>query len=616
MNETWDALAHICFRPAPGLRLLASGNTWLAITSRPLRVLRLTAQAGAILAHCDGTCSVRAIAAQLPGTPVATVAATCAHLSWRGLLRGDAPPLPTPAPTVAIIIPTRHRAPQLRACLQSLRGLTYSREQLEIIVVDDASTDDTTAVLQAATTQLPLTTLHNEQQSGGALCRNRAAAATHADILAFTDSDCLVSPTWLSDLVPYLCLPGIHIVGGAVRAADLHSAIGRYEDAFSSLRRGPQLQELTLDGPTNYLATANLLIRRTTFAALGGFAALRYGEDVDLCWRLLAAGKRALAVPGGTIAHAYRVTPRGFAATRVAYASSEGILTRRHPAQRRRLALPPEPAAFALLTLVATAVLWHTLDLLLRSYWASHEDKKIEPQRTQRDTEVYSTLLGSEPDFPWKSGAAGSWARGRDARAGQLPAPPERPLCIRPSLKAPIIALPLKILALMNVHQFSGISSAGPKGPARYAGPSGPRAESGLLAIGALLAPLGVTGVASLRRTRAIRRQQVPLGAGEIALATFRGHLAYLYHLCQHLNRYYLWPLALATLLWLPLLPVTLAVLLIPALTDYCRQRPRLAPWRFLAIRLLDHAAYGPGVAWGAWRHRCWRALVPRITRS
>jgi mycofactocin system glycosyltransferase len=533
MNETWDTLASSRFWPVPGLRVLIRNDTWLAIVPQPLRVLRLTAPAGIILARCDGTHTVKDIAMQLSSVSVAMVAATCAHLSWRGLLVGDMPALPAPPPTVAIIIPTRNRASQLRACLESLRQLTYPRERLEIIIVDDASTDDTTATLRAATTGLPLTMLRNERQLGGALCRNRAAGATHADILAFTDSDCLVSPTWLSDLVPYLCLPGVHAVGGIVQAADSTTAIGRYEDRFSSLRRGPALEELTLDGPTNYLATANLLIRRATFAALDGFADLRYGEDVDLCWRLLATNKRALAVPGGTVAHSYRTTPLGFAATRIAYASSEAILTRRHPTQRRRLALPSEPAAFAMLVLAAIGMLWHALAALLL-FWKRQEAND-------------SGHKGSAKGAAWASPDLIS---------------PARPL------------LPI------------------------------------------LSAPLLVAGIASLRHIQETRRQGIPLGTGTVALATLRGHLAYLYHFCQHLSRYYMWPLILATLLWPPLLPVTLAIVLIPALTDYCRRRPRLSPWHFIAIRLLDHAAYGPGVVLGAWRHRYWRALIPRITRS
>jgi len=132
----------------------------------------------------------------------------------------------------------------------------------------------------------------------------------------------------------------------------------------------------------------------------------------------------------------------------------------------------------------------------------------------------------------------------------------------------------------------------------------------------AWLMPYAVTGTASLRSLWQARQRKMPLTVREIALAVLRGHLAYLYHFCQHLSRYYIWPLALITLLWLPLLPVTGAITLIPALVDYCRLRPRLSLWRFIAIRLLDYAAYSSGVAIGAWHHRCWQALVPRITRS
>jgi mycofactocin system glycosyltransferase len=530
MKETWHTLAHSRFRQVPGLRVLPRDGTWLVIVPPALRALHLTGQAGAILARCDGARSVRDIAAQLPGVPVAAVAATCARLSWRGLLAGEPPALPAPPPSVAIIIPSWNRAAQLCDCLRSLRELSYPGERLEVIVVDDHSTDGTAAFLEQAAAELRLTALRNERRLGTARSRNRGAAATGADILAFTDSDCLVSPSWLSDLVPYLCLPGVHAAGGTLRATNLCAAIGRYEDVFAACWHGGQVREVAFDSPVDYLPTANLLIRRATFGELGGFADLPYGDDVDLCWRLLALGKRALAVPAGVVAHAYRVTPSGFAATRAAYASAEGILARRHPTRRRWLTLPATPLAFAMLTLGAIAMFWRALDRLLRC----HERGK----------------LNHEGHEGHKGGMRGG---------GQVAAD------------------------LLTTAAALG------------------------------LAPLVIVGAVSLRQIRRARRQRAPLAAGEIALATLRGHLSYLYYLCAHVSRYYLWPLALVARLWPPLLPVTLAVFLLPALTDYCRRRPRLALWRFLAIRLLDHAAYGVGVARGAWRYRCWRALLPRI---
>ncbi|MBC7925549.1 MAG: glycosyltransferase family 2 protein [Bryobacteraceae bacterium] len=40
----------------------------------------------------------------------------------------------------SVVVPTYNRRERLKRCLASLRGLTFPRERLEIIVVDDGST--------------------------------------------------------------------------------------------------------------------------------------------------------------------------------------------------------------------------------------------------------------------------------------------------------------------------------------------------------------------------------------------------------------------------------------------------------------------------------------------
>ena len=53
---------------------------------------------------------------------------------------------------------------------------------------------------------------------------------------------------------------------------------------------------------------------------------------------------------------------------------------------------------------------------------------------------------------------------------------------------------------------------------------------------------------------------------------------------------------------------------LAPALASWLRQRPPLDPARFVALRLLDDAAYGFGVWQGRWRARTAAPLLPDLT--
>jgi hypothetical protein len=76
------------------------------------------------------------------------------------------------------------------------------------------------------------------------------------------------------------------------------------------------------------------------------------------------------------------------------------------------------------------------------------------------------------------------------------------------------------------------------------------------------------------------------------------------------------WPLALAGAVTCRRLraPVLLA-LVGPPLNEWRRERPRLDPLRWLAVRLLDDMAYGAGVWAGCWRDRSAAALRPDLIR-
>ena len=67
-----------------------------------------------------------------------------------------------------------------------------------------------------------------------------------------------------------------------------------------------------------------------------------------------------------------------------------------------------------------------------------------------------------------------------------------------------------------------------------------------LFALAALLTLFGIRN-----RMKKVRTHQLPISPFAIMQATLRGHLAYTYHLCRHLTRYYTLPLLIIGLLLL-----------------------------------------------------------------
>src|SRR4051794_15837438 len=94
---------------------------------------------------------------------------------------------------------THNRRDRLIAMLDSLRAQTLARDRFEVIVVDDASTDGTKEELtrQAARGDLDLKLIRREKAGGPATARNEGWRAASADLVAFTDDDCVAVPGWL-----------------------------------------------------------------------------------------------------------------------------------------------------------------------------------------------------------------------------------------------------------------------------------------------------------------------------------------------------------------------------------------------------------------------------------
>jgi mycofactocin glycosyltransferase len=358
------------YRLQQGVRIVWQDGSALAVCTYPLRVVRLNPIVAQLLKLCaeEHTCEQLAQAISMP---VKRVEALCEQLHWKGLLEAGTTLPPPTWPRVSIVIPGHNRAKELERCLRSLFALDYPGGCLEIVVVDDASTDETGNTLQllaqeAAAHDLEMRMIRHEKRQGVGISRNTGTEAARYDLIAYIDSDCVASPGWLKELVPAFQDTRIAAVGGMIRAYDGNTLLGRYEDMRSSLYMGTRSQQVSLKGPLRYLPTANMVVRRTAWQQLAGFAPLTQGEDVDFCRRLLMAGAGMNYVPQGVVYHDYRTTLGGFLRIRVAYASAEAALLQRHPGERRVLLLPPEQATFAAAVIGGA---WGVLWVMWRSIW-------------------------------------------------------------------------------------------------------------------------------------------------------------------------------------------------------------------------------------------------------
>lgn len=211
-------------------------------------------------------------------------------------------------PRVSVIVPVFDDAIRLRRCVESI--LAQREEvggQLEVLVADNGSSDDPAGALAG----LDDVCVVHEPRPGSYAARNRAASSARGDVLAFTDADCVPRLGWLrAGLAKLDGPPAMDIVVGEIELFDETESDGRPTDpvvqAYETVTafRQRHYAEVLGFGPT-----ANLFVRRSTFAAVGGFdPSLLSSGDKVFGQRAVATGHRLGFAPEAVVGHPFRGT--------------------------------------------------------------------------------------------------------------------------------------------------------------------------------------------------------------------------------------------------------------------------------------------------------------------
>jgi glycosyltransferase involved in cell wall biosynthesis len=184
---------------------------------------------------------------------------------------------------VTFIIPALNEERHLPRCLGSIAALEVPAAVtgIEVVVVDSKSTDRTAEVAREHGARVvPV------EPGLIARSRNTGARESGGELLAFVDADCELSRDWLVRCVGHLADPGVLAAGTGMAppAAD----VPWVEKCWHELAHAhPSGESERVD----WLASFNLIVRRSAFDAVGGFdEALVTCEDSDFGYKLAKRG--------------------------------------------------------------------------------------------------------------------------------------------------------------------------------------------------------------------------------------------------------------------------------------------------------------------------------------
>jgi glycosyltransferase involved in cell wall biosynthesis len=218
---------------------------------------------------------------------------------------------------ISVILCTFNRSQSLAKALESLARTRLEGEvKWEVLVVDNNSTDNTRQVAEIYCQQYPKHFRYVfEPEAGKSHALNCGILEARGDVLAFTDDDVIVEPTWIQNLTANLINGPWAGAGGRTLPEPPFLA-----PSWISLRRRHALAPLAVfdppleAGPLNESPYGvNMAFQRKVFERYGGFrtdlgpglgsGSPQKSEDSEFGDRLLASGEQLRYEPTALVYH-------------------------------------------------------------------------------------------------------------------------------------------------------------------------------------------------------------------------------------------------------------------------------------------------------------------------
>lgn len=241
----------------------------------------------------------------------------------------------------SLIIPVFNRPDEVDELLASLCG--QSLRDFEVVVVEDGSSVPCRDVVERYADRLTVK-YYTKPNSGPGQTRNYGAERSEGEWLIVLDSDVVLPPGYMQAVDDELQAQPCDAFGGPDRAHEsftpVQKAINYSMTSFfttGGIRGGKKQGALDKFYPRSF----NMGVRAELYRHLGGFSAMRFGEDIDLSIRIFESGARCRLFPEAWVWHKRRTDWRKFFRQVFNSGIARVNLEKRHPGSMKLVHMLP-----------------------------------------------------------------------------------------------------------------------------------------------------------------------------------------------------------------------------------------------------------------------------------
>ncbi|HAE24807.1 MAG: glycosyltransferase [Bacteroidaceae bacterium] len=256
----------------------------------------------------------------------------------------------------SIIIPVYNRPDEVDELLAGL--VNQKIKDFEVVIVEDGSQNPCKDVVERYKDRLDICYLWKEN-GGPSAARNMGVEACHGEYVLILDSDCVIPEGYLTAVEAELDREPCDAFGGPDRAnaafTPLQKAVNYTMTSFfttGGIRGGKKKLDKF------YPRSFNMGMQTSVYKQLGGFSDMRFGEDIDLSYRVFENGYSCRLFPDAWVWHKRRTDFRKFFRQVVNSGIARINLTKRHPGTLKLVHMLPAAFTLGVIVLLLASLFW------------------------------------------------------------------------------------------------------------------------------------------------------------------------------------------------------------------------------------------------------------------